>query len=108
MKEQLVSLETAELAKKKGYKIDDLFVITNGIKKNIYKNPPTQSLLQKWLREIHGLHIDFHNDLNEDLAKIIYYISVSDVSGELVDIKPIFDNYEEALEAGLLAALNLI
>jgi hypothetical protein len=49
MQEELITLETAKLAKEKGF---DYF---NGIYKT---QRSTQSLLQKWLREIHKIDIN--------------------------------------------------
>ena len=78
MKEDLVSLETAKIAHQKGFNIPTAYAFINhysedyiGIREytlqtyhqNVYNgdNPiymaPTLSLLQKWLREIHDLHI---------------------------------------------------
>lgn len=61
---------------------------------------PTQSLLQKWLREVHKLDV-------------LIYLSDSDcytyhVWGETGRISHTWDTYEEALEEGLNEALKLI
>ena len=80
MKEELISFETAKLAKEKGFDwgcrhlsrdefdgeipdIDELrdfvkfkFASNKTIGRNEYTRP-TQSFLQKWLRKVHGRHI---------------------------------------------------
>ena len=48
MKEQLISYETAVLAHKKGFK------------RNIINTCP-QSVLQKWLREVHDIDIEIEH-----------------------------------------------
>lgn len=70
---------------------------------------PTQSLLQKWLREKHKLHIMFMTN-----TKNKFYLQVVELNGighcgTIYDSNDIFyDTYEEALEQGLQQALNLI
>lgn len=67
---------------------------------------PTQSLLQRWLREAHSIHINiwyeksgkFTGNLNDDCANVIGIA----LFGEQ------WNTYEEALEAGLVEALKLI
>ena len=68
MKETKVSFETAKLAKEKGFvfstkkikvgrRESSLGTLFGSI---IYKKiniTPTQSLLQKWLREVHNIHL---------------------------------------------------
>lgn len=76
---------------------------------------PTQSLLQKWLREIHNLNIvisDTHHGI-----EIRYNFSVKELG--LADSNPakryivlgafgVFKNYEDCLEKALQEALKLI
>ena len=149
MKDELISFETARLAKEKGFKErvihgyvvkSELSTIKEGSLQNCYHledygdtttidwnnyigrfvtnvSAPTQSLLQRWLRDIHGLHLiiipmvtmtytfklmsvwrkDFHPD---DLV-----IETPPYKG--VDAFD-YDDYEKALEAGLQEALKLI
>lgn len=59
---------------------------------------PTQSLLQKWLREEHNIFIQV--DVNFNVK--IYY------KDELHDELFTFNSYEQALEKGLQEALKLI
>ena len=140
MKEQLISLETAKLAKEKGFneKCVSYYVLnystfkaTGEVKnfstpiednKNILQlqnlsigRPhlalaPTQSLLQKWLREKHDIHFEIKPifDVNEIRP---YHISISkNLSGKNFKYKIIGtrETYEEALEIGLQEALKLI
>ena len=123
MNEQLISFETAKLAKEKGFKlgsgwqIRSLFNIKDGetfCEKTI-ETPEyacercTQSLLQKWLREVHNFHITINVDLPHNQF-IMYYSNVikfgkhhkSKFKSEF------YKTYEEALEKGLQEALKLI
>lgn len=70
---------------------------------------PTQSLLQRWLREEKGYYVCPYYDNNE--FKWTY--SIREKTGDmwilLVGETPSFDKYEEAMEAGLKFALeNLV
>lgn len=125
--EQLISFKTAKLAKEKGFDIPVLFCYneneeigdvndymlinfnqfptTVGSNTNMY-SVPTQSLLQKWLRDVHNIVVtpitDFvtwecnilHPDWNDEL------ILRKDDNGNW------FNSYEDALEEGLYEALN--
>lgn len=65
---------------------------------------PTQSLLQRWLREVHKIHIITTSISQESWQ---YHITnVGDSLGKLYNED--YYNYEEALEAALVHALNLI
>jgi len=114
MKEQLIEFKTAKLAKEKGfdikssYEYDELKVPQQyGLLEahGLWRiSAPTQALLQKWLRDIHGIHIvmvsgysGFPNyDVCVMLNKTNYLREDKDYS------------YEEALEKGLKEALKLI
>lgn len=97
MTEEFVTLETAKLLKEKGMFIDIEF--------------PTQSVVQKWLRETKNIHICIYNcacgygyeiskaDNGTHMASSVYK-GTND--GEK------WDTYEEALEAGIQEALKLI
>lgn len=151
MKEQVISFDTAKLAKEKGFDIqnyetkyyleyleDEIFddprkghEITLKHKGDIicgrspalvtvkYKSwlAPTQSLLQKWLREIHkidiyiaGYGLGYYPSLNNvppsNQGNILYI----DRRWNLTNKEMISDlkTYEEALEKGLQEALKLI
>ena len=111
MKEQLVTYEIAKLAKNAGfnhmkancygdnmaYLLPDGELI-NSLKGNTvtgYILAPTLSLLQKWLREKHYLHIEINA-----LGQCNYHL----LCGKLGKINTIGNNYisyEEALETGI-------
>jgi hypothetical protein len=115
MKEQLITFETAELAKEKGF---DISSRSDGVGMDVFKNgrlthtifydknhiyAPTQSLLQKWLREKHNIHIcvkffgqshQYTLEVSEDYYSPTRYIGI--------------ETYEEALEKGLYESLLLI
>lgn len=107
MEDQLISFETAKLAKEKGY---------------LYEMS-TQSLLQKWLREEHKLEVlvsfspDWKwNDEDECLCVNMGYRVDWGFVGVYKKYEkesyPLerygFKSYEEALEIGLQEALKLI
>lgn len=116
IKESLISFETAQLAKEKEVDLKD----TKKYWCNYYTGQPinkwkllpfedlslnfmefpayTQSLLQKWLREVHNIDVRVAN-------KYRYYHLVKDQ--QYFD-RTTYDTYEQALEAGLLEGLKLI
>ncbi len=124
MEEDLIKFETAKLAKEKGFDIpckksywvnpDGQFWLASysydrdRYLGNSWKLAPTQSLLQKWLREEHSLHISLYIQENTYLhrwrVKVFYLDKLEDPNVHFWD----FDTYEEALEKGLQGALNLI
>lgn len=129
MEEQLVSFETAKLAKEKGFYLQqDNFYTREGeakewfdlqnynqLEDNIWM--PTQSLLQKWLREVHKINILIK--IGEFDDKFEYFIELKMLHKDLINSN-IYPNdliikrpeewfkYEEALELGLQKALELI
>jgi len=142
MKEELILFETAKLAKEKGFgKNTYSFYLECKEKAKLFEHKryqnyndydyvktwrnspydditsaPTQSLLQKWLREKHHLHImiDFITSAHD--IKWLYEITLcmnanSQSNNDIEDIHIMnegFDSYEEALEKGLEKTLNLI
>ena len=79
---------------------------------------PTQSLLQRWLREVHNIYVESYHDLTSDGTKIQFYTSwgflqQKDKNGNQ-NVNGWYDEYndwktyEEALEIGLQEALKLI
>jgi hypothetical protein len=129
MTEQLISLETAKLAKEKGFsngsenyynlKIGDLRTVGQGKsgfavgsradnKNNIYAiaEAPTQSLLQKWLREKHNLYVNANPVIYAGDEKASYF--QSSLNTNIILYRERFDTYEDALEASLKYALTLI
>ena len=117
-----ISHKVAVLAKEKGFAvICDRVFLNNDIKlqcalRNYPKalfpdvlQAPTQSLLQKWLRDKHNLNVtpDTFDNTGRWEAVIISIIQ-SEESRIHYEPEPIFNTYEEALELGLLEALKLI
>lgn len=135
MEEQLITFETAKLAKEKGFDINckNKFVETlehtlemgrggdftfphqpprilshHGYDKwqIVHCSAPTQSLLQKWLREIHEIDISviFNYDLRCYNCEVVKWIDgVCNINNSYG-----FDKFEEGLEFGLQEALKLI
>lgn len=67
----------------------------------------TQSLLQKWLREVHSIHINplkEYNNKNTYTYEMIFWIEDIQNSIQMDS----YNTYEEALEAGLIEALKTI
>lgn len=71
----------------------------------IYYYAPTKSLLQKWLREEYGIHIEISRD--EDKWKYNLY-SIKQGNRHIPRGFKTYSTYEKALEAGLVEALKLI
>lgn len=123
MKEQLITFETAKLAKEKGFDWGVLFSYAiynknlcsisakrgfptkNCNTYNTRYSAPMQSLLQKWLREIHNLVVEI-NVCSEYGWVWDLYKTDGTIINELHRGK--IETYEEALETGLQEALKLI
>ena len=124
MEEQLISFETAVLAKEKGFKIPTP-VMYKGNERSYghnnewgidekrldgefpYRNQqwysiPTQSGLQKWLREKHNIHLIAYKNINIDGYDWCYI-----TTDGITNINS-YKTYEEAYEIGLQEALKLI
>ena len=115
MEEQRISVETAKIAKEKGFDWETNYyydtagdlcseirkVNWNQSKEKIYSNP-NQSLLQKWLREKHGLilWVEFHET---SVLNIKWSFDIHGGPKQFIG-----NSYEECLEAGLVKALNLL
>ena len=138
MEDTIVSYETALLAKEVGFNEECNNVYNKSLKKEtleyyegdasgVIKNSevqntstgvvylctaPTQSLLSKWLREIHKIHVSVDFDsYSPDVPK--YYAVVKSIGSKnmgerLLDGFTLYSNYEEALEQGLFESLKLI
>ena len=135
MEERLVSYETALLAKEKLFNIPTLYFYfdsklkynhsikprnNNIIAGSLEVSAPTQSLLQKWLRDKHNLHIEirflrlnwifFIYDLtnpNRECLLNICWLGDSDYF-ESKGLPTVIHTYEQALETALINALKLI
>jgi hypothetical protein len=117
MKEELISFETAKLAKEKRFDVscrvlynkDGSKVLNNRhtMRNNLTFvddskiSAPTQSLLQRWLREVHELNLYISLSGTKEIS---WFWSINDK--EYQDGSS--NTYEQALEAGLLEALKLI
>ena len=128
MQEQLITFETAKLAKEKGFNeycfycyrmVDGEFMFEqrgfNNTLAEISKKivSPTQSLLQKWLREEHNLYVEVFTANYAWNNKVKFYYHVREIHSKHDDKyhnyrTEIVGTYEEALEKGLYEALKLI
>ena len=122
MKDQIISFQTAILADEKGFNIEtresDYMLDGNlsgkrgaSIGCSKYVKSSTQSLLQKWLREVHRVNIGltFHQSNG---SNIFYDYCIHYPYGSQTTVtnwtQNNFVSYEEALEEGLQEALKLI
>ncbi len=123
MENQLISFETAKLAKKKGFNIrckakyiilktKTVFKINPVHRANTKKDNvilvPTQSLLQKWLREKHNIHIALLPDKKGLYGFTITLKNQNHTQSNRFELDEVIGNYEEALEQGLIEALKLL
>lgn len=69
---------------------------------------PSQSLLQKWLREKHSIDIEIYPYFDLDYDKQGYEYIIYTLSKEYDEPHEIVNTYEKALETGLQEALTLI
>ena len=121
----IIKYETAKLAKNKGFSWGAIFYYNEGSDlrqldslvdsnyNNIYDkySAPTQSLLQKWLRDIHKIivWVEPNYDFAEEQILLDEWFAVI-TKGSFSnnkETKP-FKTYEQALEEGLLKALQMI
>ena len=133
MEEQLISFDTAKLAKEKGF-TQDIFKAqfclnedgrwrnTTKVEKSKRIFAPTQSLLQRWLREEYNIMIEVIPHREEGCEKWkakedIYWEVLVDYYGKDFEIhinnecdynETFLNSYEKALEKGLYEALKLI
>lgn len=132
MKDEIIKYDTAVLAKEKGFNylseyyfwpVEDKrnyilqhknidcgeLTIEAGYQKGIFQltiPAPTQSLLQKWLREVHGIHVLVCMDeILWDTFRFKILMDQNEVYDERLKV---YDTYESALEFGLVEALKLI
>ena len=111
MKDQLISFETAVLANKKGFLILSTAEYENNLKtiKNFKFNKlPKQGLVQKWLREVHNIHVN-PIPYNITFKETIYRCRITYFKNKMEQNKYIgLSIYENAFEIGLQEALKLI
>ncbi|MFA5433077.1 MAG: hypothetical protein WC319_09460 [Candidatus Paceibacterota bacterium] len=111
MKEELISFETAKLAKEKGFEFEKITVDTHHDSIQVC----TQSLLQRWLREKHKIDVFpypiqiLHNNNEIECLQLTYHYKII-VKGitKFVSLNHEFETHEEAFEIGLQEALKLI
>lgn len=135
MQESLVLFKTAKLAREKGfdeitYFIFDTYNCAPALKFKIIENfnslkhsdgdnhfisAPTQSLLQKWLRDVHHINVISWCNASGWAWEIEKtngtHISIMNIDGNISGTIPdsgMFSSFEEALELGLQEALKLI
>lgn len=130
MDEQLITFETAKLAKEKGFRLQSnpfgyvtkfynhntktLLAYGRTGKTDLSKAyyAPTQSLLQRWLREVHRIYVYIKPIHNLDINGLMldnWEICIEDYMGSKFLEESIYiHGYEEALEVGLFEALKLI
>ena len=110
MKDEIISFETAKILEKKNFDVAVRFFYINsktldceydGIKTVGKTSAPTQSLLQRWLREKHNINLFIGKQLS---ATWVWTIWGEKASGHL----DVYYTYEGALEEGLQEALKLI
>lgn len=68
----------------------------------------TQSLLQRWLREVHKIHIEILYGQKANSENEYCYYTTIQVGNKNKKTLVCNDDYEEALENALFQALNLI
>jgi len=128
MEEQLISFETAKLAKEKGFNIATFYGYNSkGLIQEYFTHAsyapgepeirlheflniweyqaPTQFLLQKWLRTTHNHFITVIKESHNE-----YFCEEYDelLGGMVLFLVTDYETYEDALEAGLYEALKLI
>lgn len=125
IEEQFVSFDTARLLKEAGFDVpcehfytDDDYGemerrrLTNPVNHNAYTDDyscPTQSLVSRWLRDAHQIHVgivcyddEWFWDLWKTNGSVIGVYTIK-YHGE-----KLFPSYEEAMEAGIQEAIKFI
>ena len=119
MGETYITLETAKLAKSIGFDeysicsyqdgehtLSHTYKLPKNIKEELYA--PTQSHLQKWLREKKLIHIALNKDDLNWSYQLYDLLNSDDENNALTSSWAGHKTYEEALEEGLKKALNII
>ena len=127
MTEELVTLETAKLLKEKGFN-EPCMIAMNiedgrqyGTNRTNSELPikvcshPTQSVAQKWLREIRGVYVYVEPVIGKRCTLSFCDFNVPTEESDWMENEinkgngyKVYVTYEEALEAGLQEALKLI
>ena len=118
MEEKLISFETAKLLKEKGFGSISKKMYNKEGKLLPFKNyvafdkyfAPTQSLVQKWLRENYNINVNVFSS-----SRFNWFVAIEQFNKDTKCFKETFypmkeevDLYEDALEIGLLDSLKLI
>lgn len=124
MQEQLISFETANLAQEKGFNISTKYGFYYDGEETYFDISypdiiilrPTQSLLQRWLREVHSIEISVRA-IKWENTELKTGLVLDSYEYEMYPLKkpyyiyhkvPKFKTYELALEEALQEALKLI
>ena len=127
MTEELVTLETAKLLREKGFNEPCMIAINiedgrqYGTSRTNSELPikvcsyPTQSVAQKWLREIRGVYVYVEPVIGKRWKLSFCDFNVPTEENDWMENEinkgngyKVYVTYEEALEAGLQEALKLI
>lgn len=117
--ERIIEKQTAIMAKKAGFGCDCVYYyfgdnpisyyhpsVNNSELGKIEYAAPTQSELSKWLREYKNIHV------YSSCTSCGWYWSINKTNGDNISDSGLlgdsWDSYEEALEAGLLKALEIL
>lgn len=117
MEDQLITFETAKLARDKGIDIttngyyDGVGTYCSGVYNKYALHPHfsgcyTQSLLARWLREVHQLHVVAVSHVSGKWFICIYHLKEYGLIYDSDDV--CYDTFELAIEAGLQEALKLV
>ena len=127
MTEELVTLKTAKILKEKGFNefckdiindngkiMETVYRTNNDLPKSFY-SCPTQSIAQKWLREIRGVYVYVEPVIGKRWKLSFCDFNVPTEESDWMENEinkgngyKVYVTYEEALEAGLQEALKLI
>lgn len=127
MTEELVTLKTAKILKKKGFNefckdiindngklMETVYRTNNDLPKSFY-SCPTQSIAQKWLREIRGVYVYVEPVIGKRWKLSFCDFNVPTEESDWMENEinkgngyKVYVTYEEALEAGIQEALMLI
>lgn len=127
MTEELVTLKTAKILKEKGFNefckdiindngklMETVYRTNDDLPKSFY-SCPTQSIAQKWLREIRGVYVYVEPVIGKRWKLSFCDFNVPTEESDWMENEinkgngyKVYVTYEEALEAGIQEALMLI
>ncbi len=132
MEDKIIDFETARLAKEKeffiskeeDYAFTALYPNKKGMRsmakkyypnfRDIYFNDwdcylfPTQSLLQRWIREEHDIHLNITHSYTKSNIDLGFVLTIESANYKYLGGFTYNPNYEDILELGLQEALKLI